>query len=367
MKNEKILEIIKKLAEKRAPSGIEKARGEVFKQEMDMIIGNKDISIKEDALCNFYVKFDGQNAKKSIGIYAHIDEIGGTIRKINKSGCLEFSMRGGYETRWLISRKVQILNKERKWINGVIEGRSTHSTPPALRNSEKLEIHEQKIYIGAKNKEEVIKLYSIHVGAPFVFFGTFGLLNPSINDDIIAGYSLDNLVAVTSLFVLTEKIVNNLLDESGVLNKNYNLYIVATSREEIGTEGALFFSRNNAIDQVIAMDIGLVADFSGSVNSGITLTGGPVIIWQEQHGAGVFDYDLCREFARVADENEIPYQNGVCEYYGSDAGKAQKWLGIPSVLIGIPVMYSHNVPEIGTLSGIQEGAELVYRYLKNHD
>jgi len=367
MKNEKILEIIKKLAEKRAPSGIEKARGEVFKQEMELIIGKRDISIKEDALCNFYVKFDGKNAKKSIGIYAHIDEIGGTIRKINKNGRLEFSMRGGYETRWLISRKIQILNKEGKWINGVIEGRSTHSTPPALRNSEKLEIHEQKIYIGAKNKEEVIKLYNIHIGAPFVFFGTFGLLNPSINDDVIAGYSLDNLVAVTSLFVLTEKIVNNLLDESGVLNKNYNLYIVATSREEIGTEGALFFSRNNAIDQVIAIDIGLVADFSGSVDSGITLTGGPVIIWQEQHGAGVFDYNSCKEFARVADENEIPYQNGVCEYYGSDAGKAQKWLGIPSVLIGIPVMYSHNVPEIGTISGIQEGAELVYRYLKNHD
>ena len=367
MKNEKILHIIKKLAEKRAPSGIERARGEVFKQEMEKIIGNTNIPIKEDALGNVYVKFKGQNAKKSIGIYAHIDEIGGTIRKINKNGRLEFSMRGGYETRWLISRKIQILNKEGKWINGVIEGRSTHSTPQALRTPEKLEIYEQKIYIGAKNKEEAIDHYKIHVGAPFVFFGTFGLLNPAINDDIIAGYSLDNLVAVTSLIVLTEKIVNNLLDDSGVLNKSYDIFIVATSREEIGTEGALYFSRNNAIDHVIAIDIGLVADFSGSVNSGIILNGGPVIVWQEQHGAGVFDYNSCKDFARVADENKITYQDGVCEYYGSDAGKAQKWLGIPSVLIGIPVMYSHNVPEIGTLSGIQEGAELVYQYLNNHN
>ena len=276
-------------------------------------------------------------------------------------------MRGGYEGRWLISRKIQILNKEGKWINGVIEGRSTHSVPPVLRTPEKVEIYEQNIYIGAKDKEEAIDHYKIHVGAPFVFFGTFGLLNPSINDDIIEGYSMDNLVAATSLFVLTEKIVKNLLNDSGVLNKDFNLYIVATSREEIGTEGALFFSRKNAIDHVIAIDIGLVAEFSGSVNSGITLTGGPVIIWQEQRGVGVFDFDTCREFARIADEKGLTYQDGVFEYYGSDAGKVQKWLGIPSVLIGIPVMYSHNVPEIATLSGIREGAELVYEYLKHHN
>ena len=51
--------------------------------------------------------------------------------------------------------------------------------------------------------------------------------------------------------------------------------------------------------------------------------------------------------------------------YGSDAGKTQKWLGVPSALIGIPVMFSHNVPEICTLKGIETAAELIYQYLKN--
>ena len=367
MKNEVILQIIKRLAEKRAPSGIEKARGDVFKQEMEKVLGSTSTSINEDSLGNCYVKLNGKNAEKSIGVYAHIDEIGGTIRKILKNGRLEFSMRGGYEARWLISRKIQILNKEGEWINGIIEGRSTHATPLPLRTDEKIRTYEQKIFIGALNEKEVKEVYNIHIGAPFVFSGTFGLLNPSNNDDLISGYSMDNLVALTSLIVLAEKISNNLVDEKGDLDKNFNLYIVATSREEIGTEGALYFSRKNSIDQVIAIDIGLVADFSGSVSSGITLTGGPVIVWQEQRGIGVFDYNICREFTRIADQNNISYQDGVFEYYGSDAGKAQKWLGIPSVLIGIPVMYSHNVPEISTLSGIQEGAELVYQYLKNKD
>jgi putative aminopeptidase FrvX len=66
----------------------------------------------------------------------------------------------------------------------------------------------------------------------------------------------------------------------------------------------------------------------------------------------------------VAEKNNLQYQNGVCEFYGSDAGKSQKWLGIPSALIGIPTMYSHNVPEISTLSGIDAAAELIFQYLR---
>jgi putative aminopeptidase FrvX len=361
-KNE-ILKVLKKLAAKRAPSGLEKARGEIFRQELERCLQNKNIPVNIDTLGNVYVKFEGLSPKKAIAVYAHIDEIGGTIRNINNNGMLEFSKRGGYEGRWLLSREIQILNRESKWIKGVIEGRSVHSVPQDLRNKEKIEAHEQKIYIGARNADEVKNLYKIHIGAPFVFSGSFGLLNPEIDDDIIAGYSLDNLVAVTCLILLTEKIANNLLNEEGKFQKDYNLNIVSTTREEIGTEGALFFSRNNKIDHVIAIDIGIVADFTGRVNSDIKLREGPVITWQELNGTGVFDFESCKKLALIAEKNNIPYQDGIFEYYGSDAGKTQKWLGIPSILVGIPTMYSHNVPEISTLSGIEKAANLVYQYL----
>ena len=185
-----------------------------------------------------------------------------------------------------------------------------------------------------------------------------------INDDIISEYSMDNLVALAGLVQLTEKIVDNLLDESGTLKKHLDLYIVATTREEIGTEGALFFARNNPIDEIIALDVGLVEDFPGTVSSDIKLNEGPVIIWQEQGGAGIFDYKLCEKLANVAEQNNLNYQNAVMEFYGSDAGKAQKWLGIPSTLVGIPIMFAHNIPEISTLSGIEAAAELIYQYLK---
>ncbi len=366
MNRKEIFKIIKKLSSARSPSGLEKDRGELFKAELEKIIINKNIEIKNDSLNNYYIKFKGKESKKTIAILAHMDEIGGTVRKIKKNGTLEFSQRGGYEGRWVVSKKVSILNTEGKWVNGVIGGRSPHATPPKLRGEEKLNILEMKIFIGAKDKEEAINKYKIHIGAPFVFSGEFEILNEEFNDNVISGYSMDNLVALTGLVLLVSKISENLLDDSGNLTKPFDLYIVGTAREEIGTEGSLFFARNNPIDEIIALDIGLVEDFPGTVSSDVKLNDGPVIVWQEAGGTGVFDYQICKTLVDVAERNNIKYQDGVLEFYGSDAGKAQKWLGIPSALVGIPAMFAHNVPEISTLDAIEEATELIYQYLKSH-
>jgi putative aminopeptidase FrvX len=126
----------------------------------------------------------------------------------------------------------------------------------------------------------------------------------------------------------------------------------------------LFFVKNNPIDRVIGIDIGIVSE-PKSVSSDIKLNDGPVIVWQDSLGKGIYDYDFCKDLANVAEKTSITYQNGVFEMYGSDAGKTQKWLGIPSALVGIPVKYSHNVPEISTLSGIELAAELMYQYIRS--
>ena len=69
MNNKDILEIIKTLAVERAPSGLEKARGELFKNEMEKILTSKDIPVKNDALGNFFVKIKGSSSeKKAIAI-----------------------------------------------------------------------------------------------------------------------------------------------------------------------------------------------------------------------------------------------------------------------------------------------------------
>jgi putative aminopeptidase FrvX len=113
------------------------------------------------------------------------------------------------------------------------------------------------------------------------------------------------------------------------------------------------------------LDIGLVENFPGTINSDTKLNDGPVVVWQEAGGSGVFDYQICKSLVEVAEKNSIKYQDGVLEFYGSDAGKVQKWLGIPSALVGIPAMFSHNVPEVSTIDGIKDAVELIFQYLRS--
>ncbi|MGV9198488.1 MAG: hypothetical protein ACOC4M_06585, partial [Promethearchaeia archaeon] len=95
MKTEKILALIKRLASKRAPSGLEEKRAETFKTEVEQLLQDWDIPVKKDLYGNYYLKLKGKGSKKgSLAIFAHIDEIGGTIRKIKEKGSLEFSKRG---------------------------------------------------------------------------------------------------------------------------------------------------------------------------------------------------------------------------------------------------------------------------------
>lgn len=359
-----ILRIITELAKKRAPSGMEEARAQIFKKEMDKLLEERNLSVKKDEVGNYYVKIKSSNPKAAVAILAHIDEIGGTIRNIKKNGCLEFSKRGGYEGRWLISKEVKILNREGKWIKGIIAGRSAHATPDKLRVKEKIDPRDLEIFVGAKNSDEVKEKYKLHIGAPLIFDGNFGVLNPGIDNDLIAGYSMDNLAALTCLVVLAQKI-KGIMTDFGSLRGSHDVYLVATTREEIGTEGAHYFIGSNKISTVLGIDIGLVADFSGAFTSSIQLQEGPVIVWQDSQGGGVYDYNLCKKLTEIAEKNKIPNQAGVFENYGSDAGKAQKWHGIPSALIGIPTMFSHNVPEITSLKDIDITAELVFQYIKS--
>ena len=59
MEKKEILRIIRKLADKRAPSGLERSRGLIFKEEIEKVLTYEDANVESDALGNFFIKFKG--------------------------------------------------------------------------------------------------------------------------------------------------------------------------------------------------------------------------------------------------------------------------------------------------------------------
>lgn len=311
---------LERISTKRAPSGIEDERREAI---ADIVL--REIKIKDpkeekgkaemsiDRLGNLLVKFNPGVDKPKIVFFAHMDEIGLTVRKILPNGYILVSKRGGIDGNWLVSRRVLILTSDNKWIQGVIPGKSLHSIPPEKRKT-KPNIFELKVFIGATSKKAVEKL-GIHVGAPAVIDEKFGYLNGDIDRNIIVGHSLDNLLAIAHNLLFIKKLRSLTSEEISEINAQ--IIFAFTVREEIGCSGGRFVLKTEEPDIAIAIEVGILEESKGAIENGATLKGGPMIIWQEASGTHIFDYQLCSEFRDVAKKFDIPVQHGVFQFYGS--------------------------------------------------
>lgn len=351
---EELFVSIKEIAAIRAPSGLENARAKKFIDLMKKYISADQID--QDPLGNVIIRIPSkrENAPK-IMIVGHIDEIGATVLKIKEDGRLLFQKRGGFETRWLISKRVYIYTLQGKWVQGVVLGRTIHAMPPGEREKALPDMNSLEIFLGADSAAEIKEL-GIHVGAPIVFEGYTDYLNADLNKDLIISNSLDNILSLAAFLELAARI--------GKENPyGAEIILVAAVREEIGREGSAIIAEKIRPNVCIGIDFGTAETAKNAIDSGATLKGGPIIVWAEEQGLGVFDYNLAKQFVEAADLKSIPYQHGLMTFYGSDAGIIQKKLGIPSVLIAPPLFAGHNVPEIASLTEIYRCTDLIIAWL----
>jgi endoglucanase len=359
-----LVKYLTELAQIRAPSGLEEKRALHFMAQMKQFLPNNVIT--QDRIGNVIIRISGeppdsQHSIKKIMLVGHLDEIGATVQKILPNGRILLQKRGGIEPRWLVSEKVNILALDGNYEQGIVLGRTIHAIPPETRTKPLPNINELEVYLGANSAKEIEEA-GIHVGAPVVFGGETSLLNPNIDPDLIMSNSLDDLAA---MLVMLE-IAARLREKKFTIPKGIELFLVAATREEIGREGSLIAARQIQPDYCIGIDFGTIDDSTGSIGCGGSLKGGPMIVWTESQGSGVFHYPLAKSFVDAATQEELPFQHGVMEYYGSDAGIIQKELGIPSILIAPPLMMGHNVPEIMSLGEIGKCADLILAWIR-HD
>lgn len=285
---------------------------------------------------------------------AHMDELGGIVRRITPEGFLTMQMVGGWLDQALPDQRWVILGSKGP-VYAVTGLRDIHVMPDADLHKA---VTRDQIFLdlGVKSAEEVAAL-GVQPGDPVAPDAPFRVLNGT---NRYLGKAFDDRVGCAVVIEVLRR-----LAAEGHPNQ---LYVAATTQEETGLRGARTAAR------VIQPDIGIAIE--GGVSGDI-----PIAQPEESQahlGAGpsVFLYNYSEQPNRrlvamikdTAKAEKIPLQFDLVEGYGDDSAEMQ-WsnAGAATVNIGVPVRYMHAHNGVMDRGDFDRTVDLVVALIKRLD
>lgn len=284
-------------------------------------------------------------------IEGHADEISWFVNYISEDGYIYVIRNGGSDHLIAPSKRV-LLHTEQGAVQGIFGWPAIHTRTG--KNAELTpSIENITIDVGAKNKEEVLKM-GINVGTVITYPDEF----TTLNDRWYVGRALDNRIGG---FCIAE--VARLLKENNIVLP-FTLYIVNSVQEEVGLRGA------EMITQTIKPHVAIVTDvthdttsplYNKKLQGDVVAGNGPTIT----RAPAVHNklYDL---IAKTAQEKEIPFQREASSRAtGTDTDAfAFSNGGVVSALISLPLKYMHTTVEMAHKDDVHNLIQLMYEALQ---
>jgi len=318
-----VVQLLEKLTNAPGPSGYEEPVAKIMVEEM------KPLADK--------ISYDGLGSviavQGSIGprimLDAHMDELGGLIRRITPDGYMTMQMLGGWLDQALVDQRWTIVGSKGpvKAVTGIrdIHLDAENETPKVYpRDSVFLDV-------GAKSEAEV-RAMGIEPGDPVVPDAPFTILNGTQN---YLAKAWDDRVACAALIEVMRRFQRT--------SHPNQIFYAATVQEEIGLRGGETSAQIIKPDIGIAIEVGIVKDAPGvrPEEAQEVLGGGP----------GIFYYDwsalpnrkLVAFIKETARAKSIPLQYDLITGYGEDGAVIQKTNGgVPIVNLVVPTRYTHS-------------------------
>lgn len=261
-----------------------------------------------------------------IMVDAHMDELGGMVRRVAPNGQLTMQMLGGWLDQALVDQRWIILGSKGP-VEAVTGIRDIHVITPAERTAV---IPREAIFLdtGARSPAEVAAL-GIQSGDPVVPDAPFKLL-ASGN---YLGKAWDDRIGCAVLLTAMQRLAK--------LPHPNRIFFVATTQEEIGLRGARTAANLVHPDLGFALEGGIANDQGGHPEETQAHLGG---------GPGIFLYDSSaipnRKLVRFVEDTAhtagIPLQLDLVQGYGDDSAEIQEsGTGAPTLNIVTPVRYTH--------------------------
>jgi putative aminopeptidase FrvX len=340
MNYEKLFTTIAELVMHHSPSGVEE---EIDRYLLDRF-RSLGVETWQDRAGNIIAKIAGQNTQRAIAITGHKDEIGAIVKSIDDKGCLQVRRLGG-SFPWVYGEGVVDIIGDLGTTSGILCFGSRHISheSPQKAQQENAPLLWENAWVETKCNAQELESLGVRPGSRVVV-GKHRK-QPIRLKDYIASYTLDNKASVAILLCLAEQLQQPVSD----------VYLVASAKEEVGAIGALYFTQNQSLDALIALEIcPLASEYPIAVGEK------PVLLSQD--GYGIYDEGLNRQLIQAAKIAQIELQFAAISGFGSDASIAMKLGHIArAACLGFPTENTHGY-EIAHLQAIANCVEILKTY-----
>lgn len=338
------LNLLNTLLETPSPSGYENSLQRRILDIISPIVDKVDYDIHGNLIA---YKYSIKENAKTVMLMAHADEIGLMVQYIEDGGFIRVSKIGGIDVSLLKGRKVVILHNGEK-ISGVIGARPEHMNKEDMKSS--IDVSELWVDIGACSRFESESLVAI--GDPVILDSECF----SLSNNLVSGRACDDKAGIVSLIKALD-IINARNSEN-----QYNIVVVISVQEEVGSRGATTATYKIKPDIGIAIDVAHASDYPtiNKAKYGDVRLGNGVAI-----PIGT-DLSICiqRQLMETAKHHNIPYQAlALPGHSWTDAHAIQVTRGGCLVgLLSIPCRYMHSPVEVVSTEDVEYTAQLIAEY-----
>jgi putative aminopeptidase FrvX len=342
------LTLLQRLADAPGPPGFEDPVRAIVVEQMKPL---SSAALRYDGMGSVVAQLGASGPK--IMVDAHMDELGGMVRRIAPNGLLTMQMLGGWLDQALPDQRWIILGSKGP-VHAVTGIRDVHVATAAER-TQVIPRDAEFLDIGARTPAEA-RAMGVEPGDPVVPDSPFTVLNGSQN---YLGKAWDDRIGLAVMLVAMQRLAK--------MPHPNQIFFVATTQEEVGLRGARTAANLVRPELGLALEGGIANDTGGHAEeTQAHLGGGPGIFLYDS--SAIPNHKLVRFVEDAAKSANIPLQLDLVQGYGDDSAEIQdSGTGAPTLNIVTPVRYTHAHNGVVNRGDFDKTVDLLVDLLQHMD
>ncbi len=346
---DRVVGLLEKLSNAAGPPGAEEPVRAIMVGEMKPLATEP---LKYDGMGSVIAQ-QGKTGPR-IMIDAHMDELGGMVRRVTPAGFLSMQMLGGWLDQALVDQRWVIIGSKGP-VHAVTGIRDIHVITPEERTRV---FPRESVFldVGAKSAADVAAL-GVEPGDPVVPDSPFMVMNGTGN---YLGKGWDDRIGCAVLLEAMRRTAS--------MPHANQLFYVATTQEEVGLRGARAAVNVVKPEIGIAIEGGITGDVPGDrpEETQVKLGAGPGMFLYDS--SAIANRKMVAFVRKTAAGKGLPLQADLVQGYGDDSAELQTMDGgAPTINLVVPVRYTHSHNGIVNRQDFDQTVELVVQMLVQMD